>query len=216
MDESRGQGRYAGIEFDNTLAAIVAHQKGILKVPAQDWELGKELIVEFFDEEGELIDGYGVRIGQRTKDVRQSAQSDLPFRIQEKGDWVTVEGDGFKIPFNKTTGLIENATSNGTVVISRGPALYVDDNYNHLTGAEVRGKAHNFVLDDNRWTKKDFQIEKIGDQVRCTVNGSYDGIELQLVLTISPNGQTDIYYQAEGEPNGYLREVGLKFVLPEN
>lgn len=32
---------------------------------------------------------------------------------------------------------------------------------------------------------------------------------------LRPNGELDIYYQTEGEPNGWLRESGVKFYLPE-
>lgn len=204
---------YDGNEFRGSLDAIAPHSKGVIKVPAQAWKSGTKLTVGFYDKGKELIDAYNVTIGENQT---QSACLVGDLQIENSDKYTTIKGANFQIPFNKTTGLIENATSNGAVVITKGPFLHIDVNYNHLTGAEVRGKARNFILDETLWQKRDFSITKDGDKIKCALAGKYGDVSVDMVITICNSGNMDVYYQVDGEPNGYLREVGVKFSLPEN
>lgn len=73
--------------------------------------------------------------------------------LEETPDQILIKGDGFTVPFDKSTGLIHNATSCGKVVIEKGPFLNLDLNVNHNTGPEVREKAKNYIVDDADWKK---------------------------------------------------------------
>ncbi|MGL5683254.1 MAG: glycoside hydrolase family 2 TIM barrel-domain containing protein [Marinifilaceae bacterium] len=214
LNEVEVEYSYNGQLFKGKMANIAPHKKGVISVPAQNWEEGNELLVKFMDKEGELIDAYNVLIGKKLN-IRVSDNT-TPIKIGDDNDFTIIEGNNFKIPFNKITGLIENATSRGTVVIEKGPFLHIDVNYNHLTGAEVRSKARNFILDDKLWKKEELKITKDGNNVKCVLKGNYDNIAVEMVMTVNNNGKLDVYYQVNDEPNGYLRESGLKFILPDN
>ena len=66
--------------------------------------------------------------------------------VEDTDGYLKLKGKGFEIPFNKSTGLMENVTSHGEIVIQKGPFLNLDLNVNHLTGAEVRDKAQTTLL----------------------------------------------------------------------
>lgn len=206
---------YNNQEFSGMIDRIAPHTKGVIKVPAQEWKSGSVLMVKFTDKHGELIDAYNVVIGEEQKMEAGTKGNFTALKLVNKGNFTTIEGEGFSIPFNNETGLIENATSKETVVIDKGPFLYIDVNFNHLTGAEVRSKARNFILDDRLWEKESFDIREENDKVVCNLKGKYNNVSVDMVMSVHADGKMDIYYQAEGEPNGYLREMGLKFILPE-
>lgn len=194
-------------------AEIAPHQKGILELPASDWKQGEIVFIEFLTNAGDLIDAENVTLGQV---VRPSLiRSVSPLKVEDSSDHFIVKGDHFEIPFNKETGLIESATSYGKVVIEKGPFLNLDLNVSHKTGAEVREKAPNYIVSDNDWQKQSLSYEQINNNVRVHIKGKYLGIDLSVDLLIEANGSIQAGYTTKGEPNGWLREAGLKWYLAD-
>lgn len=129
---------------------------------------------------------------------------------------VNLNGNGFSIPFSKATGLIDHATVNGETAIESGPQLNVYVNYNHLTGAEVRKIADHLVLDTTTWKVKAIAHSRTAQGVKVAVEGTYNDVEVAIDYVITPAGEISIGYTANGLPNGYVRELGLCFDLPQN
>lgn len=214
LNEIKVRYTYNGAEKEATAPAVMPHQKGLLVIPSEDWTAGSELLVSFLDADGRLIDASLVALGQQTVALPQPTRKGT-LQVEETPDRILVKGNGFEIPFCKETGLICNATAGGKVIIEKGPFLNLDINLNHLTGAEVRKSATKFLTSDADWKKQSITCEKRGSDVLVLLAGSYRDVRTDIRLLISPEGKMQIDYLTDGQPNGFLRETGLSFYLPE-
>ena len=192
------------------------HEKGLLTVPAFAWKEGDSFLIEFFDAKGELIDAEQIQIGQiPVIECSRQIGKESAVQVKETDDFVVFRGSDFEIPFNKQTGLIENALSKGQVVIEKGPFLNLDLNVNHKTGPEVREKARSYTVADKDWQKDSFSYWQEGNHVRVMLEGHYAGIWVRIRFLIEADGTVSMDYRTKNEPNGWLREAGLKLYLPD-
>ncbi|MDE5719209.1 MAG: beta-galactosidase, partial [Paramuribaculum sp.] len=122
-----------------------------------------------------------------------------------------------RVPFSTSTGLITGATVNGDTVIIEGPYLDAYINYNHLTGAEVRKISNHLTISPADWHKTSFSTRRLpsGDVV-AEIAGTYKDIKVRFQIAITPDGNITTAYTADGMPDGYLRETGISFSLPES
>lgn len=218
LQEIRIRATYQGVEQTVVAPAIAPHQKGLLEIPAEDWQEGETLQIRFYTANGELIDTELVTLGN-TAFLHHSSKDTTPagstLQVEEDADQIRIKGEGFEIPFSKASGLITNATSHGKVVIEKGPFLHLDINLNHLTGAEVRKSARQFLTADSDWKKQSLTYARKKEGVEVTLSGTYKQVQTDMVILITPDGGMHISYKTEGQPNGYLRETGLAFYLPD-
>jgi len=203
---------YKGEKGIITAPDLAPRKKGVLAVPANTWKKGEQILVEFFTRKKELIDAYTLTLGT-TEQVPELTEG-KGIQLEETAKQVIVKGTNFRIPFQKQTGLIKNATSRGEVVIADGPFLNFDLNFNHKTGAEVREKARNYISKDTDWEMKEFSYTKKGNQVNLLLSGNYQGIAVEFSIQVHASGEMVINYETQNEPNGWLREAGVKFYLP--
>lgn len=208
---------YRGRRATQPGPSLEPHTRGTLTIPAQKWREGEQLEVEFLNAKGELIDKDIVTIGKAQTPTLATAKAKArgKLSVEETPEAIVVKGRGFEIPFDKADGLIHNAKRKGRVVIEKGPLLYLDINLNHLSGAEVRKSASRFRLDWNDWQKSAISYKKDGDNVQVSVKGSFKDVLLEACITITPHGAMTIDYSTQGHPNGYVRETGLAFDLPD-
>ncbi len=206
---------YKGQEKSISGPSLEPHKKGFLIIPGEAWEDGEKLTVKAMTKKSGIIDISNITLGEE-KIQLPSGQHTGSLSIEETSDRVIVKGGTFEIPFCKETGLIVNAVSNGKVIIEKGPFLHLDINLNHLTGAEVRKSANKFITSDSDWNKKSLTWNKKDNDVRIMLSGYYKNVLVDLSIRISAEGQMDIDYLTTGQPNGYIREAGLKFYLPGN
>lgn len=206
---------YQGKTQTVPLAAIAPHQKGKLVIPAHHWTAGDTVLIEFFDQKGGLIDAEQVQIGTKVIEPQSKLTSEQELKVVDQADYLTIQGKTFEIPFSKQNGLIVKATSHGKVMIEKGPFINLDLNFNHNTGPEVREKARNFIMSDSLWSKQSLTWEKVGTAVKVKLIGTYQNIKVTYDFRITDSGQLDVAFQTEGEPNGWLRESGIKFYMPQ-
>lgn len=214
LSEIKVRYTYNGTEKEAAAPAVLPHQKGLLVIPPEDWSAGSELLVSFLDADGGLIDASLVTLGKQIVALPQPTRKGT-LQVEETSGRILVKGNGFEIPFCKETGLICNATADGKVIIEKGPFLNLDINLNHLTGAEVRKSATKFLTSDADWQKQSITYEKRGADVLVLLSGNYRDVRTDIRLLISPEGKMQIDYLTDGQPNGFLRETGLSFYLPE-
>lgn len=218
LDEIKIRYTYKGVEKELPAPSIAPHQKGLLVIPAEAWEEGELLSICFYTATGELLDAEQVSLGSdyhvRLADSEASPVNGV-LQVEETAGMMTIKGDGFEIPFSKETGLISNATSKGQVIIEKGPFLHLDINLNHLTGAEVRKSARKFLTSDSDWKKQSLTYTRKEGAVEVALSGFYQDVQTDILIRISPAGEMDVSYVVAGQPNGYLRETGLSFYLPE-
>lgn len=215
INETTVEYTYKGNTKRFTAPSIEAHSKGIINIPANEWQQGETLKISFYDNKKNLIDAYQYYLGAEKIDLPQASRKG-GINIKDSADKIIVSGNGFDIPFSKTTGLIENATMDGEVVIKKGPFLNMYVNLNHLSGAEVRKVANKYVVEEKDWQKTDFTCNKKGESVFVKLSGKYKEIAIDINIQISATGKIDFSYITHDEPNGYLRETGLKFHLADN
>ena len=218
LDEIKIRYTYKGVEKELPAPSIAPHQKGLLVIPAEAWEEGELLSICFYTATGELLDAEQVSLGSDYR-VRLADSEASPVNgvllVEETAGMMTIKGDGFEIPFSKETGLISNATSKGQVIIEKGPFLHLDINLNHLTGAEVRKSARKFLTSDSDWKKQSLTYTRKEGAVEVALSGFYQDVQTDILIRISPAGEMNVSYVVAGQPNGYLRETGLSFYLPE-
>ena len=218
LDEIKIRYTYKGVEKELPAPSIAPHQKGLLVIPAEAWEEGELLSICFYTATGELLDAEQVSLGSdyhvRLADSEASPVNGV-LLVEETAGMMTIKGDGFEIPFSKETGLICNATSKGQVIIEKGPFLHLDINLNHLTGAEVRKSARKFLTSDSDWKKQSLTYTRKEGTVEVALSGFYQDVQTDILIRISPAGEMNVSYVVVGQPNGYLRETGLSFYLPE-
>lgn len=218
LDEIKIRYTYKGVEKELPAPSIAPHQKGLLVIPAEAWEEGELLSICFYTATGELLDAEQVSLGSdyhvRLADSEASPVNGV-LQVEETAGMMTIKGDGFEIPFSKETGLICNATSKGQVIIEKGPFLHLDINLNHLTGAEVRKSARKFLASDSDWKKQSLTYTRKEGTVEVALSGFYQDVQTDILIRISPAGEMNVSYVVAGQPNGYLRETGLSFYLPE-
>ena len=218
LDEIKIRYTYKGVEKELPAPSIAPHQKGLLVIPAEAWEEGELLSICFYTATGELLDAEQVSLGSdyhvRLADSEASPVNGV-LLVEETAGMMTIKGDGFEIPFSKETGLICNATSKEQVIIEKGPFLHLDINLNHLTGAEVRKSARKFLTSDSDWKKQSLTYTRKEGAVEVALSGFYQDVQTDILIRISPAGEMNVSYVVAGQPNGYLRETGLSFYLPE-
>lgn len=218
LDEIKIRYTYKGVEKELPAPSIAPHQKGLLVIPAEAWEEGELLSICFYTATGELLDAEQVSLGSdyhvRLADSEASPVNGV-LQVEETAGMMTIKGDGFEIPFSKETGLISNATSKGQVIIEKGPFLHLDINLNHLTGAEVRKSARKFLTSYSDWKKQSLTYTRKEGAVEVALSGFYQDVQTDILIRISPAGEMNVSYVVAGQPNGYLRETGLSFYLPE-
>lgn len=213
LDEIHASYTYKDITKSFGLSPVEPHAKGVIVIPAEQWEDGEILQIEFFTATGELIDAYRFVLGVE-KITYPSLLAGQNLSVTDKSDKMIVSGDGFKIPFDKETGLIVNATVGDEVIIEKGPFLNLYVNLNHLTGAEVRKTANHFVTSETDWKKTSFDYNKLKDGVYISLTGTYRKVNVDFDIKITSAGELYVSYRTDGVPNGFLRETGVSFYLP--
>lgn len=194
---------------------LAPHEKGNLILPDEDWQDGDRILVEFYTAGDQLIDANLITIGEKKVPLPYNSGHKRALRVTETDEFVIVEGDNFTIPFSRHTGLICNAVSAGKVVLESGPFLNLNTNLNHLTGAEVRKAAKKFILPKENWVKKDFVCQLKDGKAEIALSGEYGGVKIDFQMLILPEGQIEMNYIVSDAPNGYVRESGLSFLLPD-
>ena len=214
LNEIEARYIYKGEEKKLSLPSVAPHQKGLLTIPAEAWKANEPLLVSFYTVTGELIDREQVKLGNEPVRLLD-ARREQPLDVEETAELICIKGTDFEIPFSKETGLIRNATSKGQVIIEKGPFLHLDINLNHLTGAEVRKSARKFLASDSDWKKQSLTYTRKEGTVEVALSGFYQDVQTDILIRISPAGEMNVSYVVAGQPNGYLRETGLSFYLPE-
>lgn len=215
LDEVTAEYTYNGRTKSFAMPRLAPHTKGMLSIPSESWTKGDVIEIKFYDRSKRLVDAYRYALSEEVIELPEPTHSGS-VSVKESEDQIIITGDNFAIPFSKSTGLIENATLDNQVIIKRGPYLNMYVNLNHLSGAEVRKTANKYVVEDKDWQKTSLTYAKHPGGVVVTVLGRYKEITMELNVRISATGKIDFSYLTAGEPNGYVRETGLKLYLADN
>ncbi|MBD9101152.1 MAG: beta-galactosidase [Bacteroides caccae] len=214
LNEIQASYTYKGIKKTVKLPAIEPHQKGTMTIPGEQWEVGEPILIEFATSSGNLIDAYRLILGEEKINYPTTTAGKI-LSVKDNGTFITVSGEGFEIPFDKSTGLIVNAKAGDKIIIEKGPFLNLYVNLNHLSGAEVRKSANYFATSDADWQKTSLTYNQQKEVVYIDLSGTYKDIKVDFNIKITPDGQLDMNYLTSGVPNGFLRETGLSFYVSD-
>ena len=194
---------------------VVPHNRATITVPALPLQYGDSLRVAFTTIGGDTIDSYIFTCGT-VAPAMPAPSFGGTLAVDNSATGFIVRGNGFAVPFDGSTGLITNATVGGKVVIESGPYFNGYINLNHLSGAEVRAIANHIVVDPSEWKLASMTHTKVGDKIRVDVKGTYGKYAAEFNILVSPDGEISTSYIIDGLPNGYLREEGLLYRLPDS
>ncbi|MGN0229820.1 MAG: glycoside hydrolase family 2 protein [Muribaculaceae bacterium] len=206
---------YRGKTNNMPMCNVEPHAKGIIHIPAQQWADGETVEVCFTDASGMIIDRYCISLGNEVVNMPPSLTTGN-INVSESNDEITISGDGFTIPFSKTTGLITNAIAGNDTIIQYGPYLNLYVNLNHLSGPEVRKIADHIKVSQDQWKLGNISYRQSHNAVTVNINGTFDKAEVCYNIVVTAKGELSIDYAVNGVPNGYLREMGVMFEVPES
>ncbi len=215
LNEIKASASHAGRVVSLTMPDVTPHNRATLTIPAADWQTGDSLRVAFTTAAGDTIDSYLFTIGHIPAALPEPTLGGAPLTVSDGAASLTVTGRGFTVPFDKATGLITNATVDGHIAIESGPYFNGYVNLNHLSGAEVRKIADHITVNPADWQLTSLTHSRINDNVRVDIVGTYADVSVVFNVIITPQGEISTAYTVDGLPNGYLREIGLSFRLPD-
>ncbi|MDR3228545.1 MAG: hypothetical protein LBT53_03945 [Puniceicoccales bacterium] len=186
-------------EFSLISPAVAPHEKGVITLPAKNWKEGQSIAIYFLSK-GSVIAEETITFGKE-KIALPETRFTAPLQATEDADKVVFKGEGFEVPFNKKTGLLGKVLVGKKVVIENGPFLNLDINGKH-------------VSNDSLWKKKSFAWTWKNGVAEVTLEGTYGKLETKVKISVFPTGKLVFDFKTSGEPNGNLRESGLKFYLP--
>lgn len=217
LNEIKASVFHKGTVIPVAMPDLMPHGKATLVIPGSDWQRGDSLRLTFTTATGrDTIDSYLFTIGDVKAEMPRPASAGTSLNVSDSGNSLTITGDGFTVPFSKSTGLITNATVRGIPAIASGPYFNGYVNLNHLSGAEVRKIADHVVVDPDQWKLTSLTHRRNGADIMVDIKGTYGDVSITFNIIITPQGEMTTAYNVEGLPNGFLREEGLMFRLPDS
>ncbi len=190
---------------------LAPHAAGQLTLPARAWRDGDQLSLKFYEAAGRLVDEFLLAINP-TPPRLPVAQGPAP-KLEETAAEIIITGADFKVVFDKSKGLIRDATVGGRTVLIDGP--YLD-----LTGSG---------LSTPEWWCDCLAAHTEGNEVVVEIKGNYAIIAASFQVRIDGTGLITTRYTIDhlpGEPPpptfspwdatsvGGYSEVGVSYLLP--
>lgn len=199
--------KYEGQSGKITDFDLAPHEKGDLTVPANNWETGKNLNIQFISKDTFLIDEYNLLIGERKTELPVLQKGELT--VQDTKEVIQVRNGKNNIAFDKNTGLIKEIKSGNETLIKSGPylnLLLTDDTSRGNGSTEINDYAKN-------WKCTGFSYEAKDGICTVSTEGVYDDISLNFVIETDKNGTIKIDYFIDNVPlNKRVQEFGIKFI----
>ncbi len=185
------------------------HKKGSLVFPANNWNSGEKLNIQFYQNDTSLVDEYNIQLGKRKVELPNCKNGTL--NIEEAEKQIAISGKTFNLLVNKENGLLENVKVNNELLIKSGPFI------NLRTSSKVsRHKTVEQVYDTKNWKLEDFNFKVIDGIATIISAGTYDDISVTFTIQIDENGIFNIEYTINGMPaDKNIQEVGIKFLTGE-
>lgn len=191
---------------------VEPHGRGFIRVAGRVAE-GADTLRLTFTTHSDTIDTYVFTLATPRRELLAEGAA-TPLTIDTTDRLITVMGNGFAIPFDRENCLMTGIQTDGREVVESGPYLNAYINYNHLTGAEIRSVADHMTIAPESWRPDSLSVglTPAGDAL-AVVTGRYGDARVEYRISITAAGDMTIDYNADGLPDGYLRETGLAFRL---
>lgn len=211
LREVKGICLYRNVRSEIEMPSVSPHRQGTIILPAQPWTADEKVKIEFYAQDGSLIDAYQPVLGSEEINFPEASLSGKGMTVSEDTHTLTIRGKGFEIPFDKQSGLITRAKVKGKTVIEKGPYLH---HFNFLK-PRLEKERSAFALSESDWKKSALTHEQHTDHVIVKLAGTYGEVSVSYRITVKENGGITVSYQAAGIPNELLHESGIAFHLPD-
>jgi hypothetical protein len=168
---------------------------GEIILPGREWSDDDVVKLCFYETdpcERRLVDRYELPLTRHQASMPQL--SGAP-HLSETADTISVQGDDFRIDFDKVQGQIRTAVSKGETVLTGGPLLT-------LTPLKVES----FKLDE-------IAAKPADDCVEIALRGHHGDIAVDYIIRIDAKGLMEVDATVSGIPEGTYNEQGIAFLL---
>ncbi|GMQ63126.1 discoidin domain-containing protein [Vallitalea maricola] len=152
------------------IPSIMPGETGILQVPGRQWLLGDTVNLKFFYEDMNLgqimVDEFDLQIGDERRYFDTSVVNQPT--VNETAGELIIEGNDFKVIFDKSTGLIIEGSYDNETVIVDGPFINLYGSENNSATKESEQS-----FDVNTWRLNNFEHKVDGEYIVVTVDGTY-------------------------------------------
>jgi beta-galactosidase len=190
--------------------SLEPHTRGILSVPLDGLDAAEEMIIEIHDASNNLVDCYGLRIkSDKHVEIEKRPLEEIRL-IENENDITIVCENESRVVFDKSTGLITKIQSSNDTLALSGPFLNL-----RTKGKSLMYSFHNIDDYGTNWKLKDFSFEQKKDMVAIFINGKTKNISsVKYKVIIHANGKIVCNYDVKNIPQEFIREIGLRFELP--
>jgi len=188
---------------------ISPHQKGTIRIPAENWKQGEFLKIRFYNKNGNLIDDYNLRFGNREISLQKLVPGNL--MVNKDNDVVLFTGENYSAKLDLNSGLIKDVISKNDTLIKSGPYLNIlaFDNGDWAT-RPFSNRAKTWKLDNVDYSLNNGIVSII------TAGTFDDTVAVEYKIRLDAKGTIIIHYSGSGAPEGkFIRESGIKFITGE-
>ncbi|MEN8118135.1 MAG: glycoside hydrolase family 2 TIM barrel-domain containing protein [Bacteroidota bacterium] len=196
---------------------LTPHQSGIVIIKPKSSNLnGKILTVNVTSPQGIEVEACAIEIGNvKRDDFPYKKTSSGQLTVNEKSDFLYIEGENFKWTFDKNKGSLAGANANGEKVLSGGAELMMLD---LTTGACLT--EHSFDIPTHNATCEvleifETNIKASNDSVVVLVNLEYDYAKGSVKYLFNNEGELNVTYDFTSKVEMNPRQWGIVFTAPE-
>lgn len=164
--------------------------KGNITIPGRGWMPGDVVNLKIY-KGSEYVDEYNFTIGKPIISF-QGLQESAPLTTEDTNK-ITVNGSDFSVVFDKSTGMINSGTYQGSKVITGGPYLNLG-----ITKLEA-------------WSLSAITQSTLNNKVAINISGSYGNLPVNFVVQIDGTGLISTTYTINGTPPSGYTEAGIAY-----
>lgn len=172
---------------------------GILRIPARKWQIGDIVRLNFVNRAGRLVDQFVLTLGAERRARFDVTPAELI--MTESASGFQIRSGDFTVSISRITGMIENASLNGTTLIEGGPYLDLG-----------RGRTAYWLLKHLNVAKKDGNVT-----VRVTGEGKHtEGfatVPIEYELQVAGDRTLRLRYRLPGKSSA--DQIGMAFLMPK-
>jgi beta-galactosidase/beta-glucuronidase len=185
------------------LPDIPPHSKGIIQAVIPEIEDKADLQLEFFGQQGELVDLYRFETSEMNSGITQSVSKTVSLTTVDTEYSVKCE-DGTNLVFDRATGLISSFRKGELNHSFRGPYL------NFRTMGQTMLSNADLV---KTWKVISVSAETRDNEVVVTTKGLINrNIKADYSIKVNGDGTFVTEYSFSGLPAGLIREAGIQFM----
>jgi beta-galactosidase len=192
-------------------ADIAPRSKGVIEIPANKWERGDTISLQFRTKGNQLVDAYQISLGTRSVSFTYPPNKKLV--KTETDDRIIVSTGHYLFRINKTSGLFDAILFDKDTLIRNGPFL-------NLSAMNPCHEVFYSKCPITTWNGKDWKLKELKTEVTPTMvkiisKGTVDSLAVNFEFLIRSGGVFSIGYEIENPPSWQIQETGIWFKLPD-